>query len=248
MAYGHKYSEAEKIFLELQQQIIEGQLPPGHRLVEAQIASQFGVSRTPARLAIERLATAGLVKHETNRGATVHQISFDELRELLHIRQTNEGLTAGMAASKCTPEDADVLQDILRQMRTALDGKNVPLYSSLSSRLHTQIMQIANNRFLTDFVERIYMITSPYHMAITSLPNRPEQSFQEHCDVVDAIIAGDSEAANSAMVKHISIITEFFDAETSRLYYRYRDMLAQKAAQLREDMAQRNDEQVAPLM
>ena len=70
MVYGHKYSEAEKIFLELQQQIIEGQLPPGHRLVEAQIASQFGVSRTPARLAIERLAT-------------VHQISFDELRELL---------------------------------------------------------------------------------------------------------------------------------------------------------------------
>ena len=53
---------------------------------------------------------------------------------------------------------------------------------------------------------------------------------------------------NIGMVKHISIITEFFDAETSRLYYRYRDMLAQKAAQLREDMAQRNDEQVAPLM
>lgn len=242
MSYSHKHSEVEKIFLDLQQQIIKGDLPPGHRLVESQIAAQFGVSRTPARLAIERLATAGLVTHEANKGATVHQFSFDELRELLHIRQANEGLTAGMAASKCTPEDAAILKDILSQMRAALDDNNVSLYSSLSTKLHTQIMHIANNRFLTDFVERIYMITSPYHMAITSLPNRPEQSFQEHCDVVNPIIAGDSEAANSAMVKHISIITEFFDAETSRLYYRYRDILMQKAAQLRENMVDSNDE------
>lgn len=235
MPYSHKHSEVEKIFLELQQQIIKGELPPGYRLVESQIAARFGVSRTPARLAIERLATAGLVTHETNRGAAVHQPSFDELRELLHIRQINEGLTAGMAASKCTPEDAAVLQDILRQMRAALDEDNVSLYSSLSSQLHTQIMHIADNRFLTDFVQRIYMITSPYHMAITNLPNRPDQSFQEHCAIVEAIVAGDQETANRAMVKHISIITGFFDAEASRLYYLYRDILAQKVAQFQEN-------------
>ncbi|MBC5721961.1 Uncharacterized HTH-type transcriptional regulator ydfH [uncultured Clostridium sp.] len=233
MSVGQKASEVEKIFVELQQQIIRGDLPPGYRLVESQIAAQFGVSRTPARLAIERLATAGLVAHETNRGATVHQLSFDELRELLHIRKINEGLTASMAAQKRSSEDIMLLKNTVAQMQRALEGEDVTLYSSLSSKLHTQIMEIAGNRFLTDFVMRIYMITSPYHMAITSLPGRSEQSFQEHCTVVDAIIVGDSDTAYQAMVQHIGIIANFFDTEYSQIYYRYLDIKAQKKAQLR---------------
>ena len=94
-------------------------------------------------------------------------------------------------------------------------------------------MEIAGNRFLTDFVMRIYMITSPYHMAITSLPGRSEQSFQEHCTVVDAIIVGDSDTAYQAMVQHIGIIANFFDTEYSQIYDRYLDIKAQKKAQLR---------------
>lgn len=230
MATSHKASEVEKIFNELQKQIIQGELPPGYRLIESQIASRFGVSRTPARLAIERLASAGLVEHETNRGATVHQLSFDELRELLHIRQINEGLTAHLAADKCTPEDAADLYGILGQMKAALDGDDVDAYSSLSTQLHIRIMGIAQNRFLTDFVMGIYMITSPYHMAITSLPNRAEQSYREHYAVVDAIAARDGEAASRAMIEHIAIITKFFDDEYSRVYYQYHTMWMQKTA------------------
>ena len=227
-------SEVVKIFNELQRQIILGELPPGHRLVEAQIAAQFGVSRTPARLAIERLSAAGLVKHETNRGATVHQLSFEELRELLHIRQINEGLTAFMAAKKCAPEDAACLYGILDQMRLALQDGNVSSYSMLSTQLHDQIMHVAQNHFLADFVLRIYMITSPYHMAITSLPNRAEQSFREHSAIVDAIAANDGEAANQAMIQHIQIISKFFDDEYSRVYFQYHNMCTQANPDLKK--------------
>ena len=164
-------------------------------------------------------------------------MSFDELRELLHIRKINEGLTASMAAGKRSPEDITLLKDTVDQMKNALEREDVTLYSSLSSKLHTQIMEIAGNRFLTDFVMRIYLITSPYHMAITSLPGRSEQSFQEHCAVVDAIIDGDSDTAYQAMVQHISIITNFFDTEYSQIYYRYLDIKAQKKAQLRGENA-----------
>lgn len=222
MGTSHKTSEVEKIFNELQEQIISGVFPTGYRLVESQIAAQFGVSRTPARLAIERLASIGLAEHTTNRGAIVHQPTFEELRDLLHIRQVNEGLTARMAAEKCKPEDVTILYDILDHMQTALDVDDIHTYSALSSDLHSHIMDMAQSRFLTDFVLRIYMITSRFHMAITSLPSRAEQSFQEHRAIVDAIAAHDGDAADRAMVQHIEIIKRFFDNEQSRIFFQYR--------------------------
>lgn len=219
MSTSQKTSEVEKIFRELQEMIVTGELPTGYRLVETQIAEQFGVSRTPARLAIERLASIGLAEHTTNRGAVVHQPSFQELQELLHIRQINEGLIARMAAQKCRPEDSDILYEILDNMRAALDADNIDAYSALSSKLHAHIMEMAQNHYLTDFVMHIYMITSRYHMAITSLPYRASSSFLEHRAIVDAIVAHDGDTANDAMIQHIEIIKKFFDNEHSRIFF-----------------------------
>lgn len=223
MGTSQRTSEVEKIFHELQEMIVTGELSTGYRLIESQIAEQFGVSRTPARLAIERLASIGLAEHTTNRGAIVHQPSFEELRELLHIRQINEGLTARMAAQKCLPEDAAALYEILDEMGAALDSNDIDTYSALSSKLHAYIMEIAQNRFLTDFVMRIYMITSRYHMAITSLPYRAGSSYLEHRAIVDAIAAHDGDAANQAMIQHIEIIKNFFDDEHSRIFFQSRE-------------------------
>lgn len=222
MGTSQRTSEVEKIFRELQEMIVTGELPTGYRLIETQIAEQFGVSRTPARLAIERLASIGLAEHATNRGAIVHQPSFQELQELLHIRQINEGLIARMAAQKCRQEDAAILYAILDNMRTALDADDVDTYSTLSSELHAHIMDMAQNRYLTDFVMHIYMITSRYHMAITSLPYRAASSFLEHHAIVDAIVAHDGDAANQAMIQHIEIIKNFFDNEHSRIFFQSR--------------------------
>lgn len=221
MGNDQKTSEVEKIFQELQEQILSGNLPTGYRLVETQIAEHFCVSRTPARLAIERLASIGLAEHTTNRGAVVHQPSYEELRDLLHIRQVNEGLIAQMAAEKCTAEDAVALYGILDRMADALKSNNIDAYSSLSSQLHSYIMTMAKNRFLADFVMRIYMITSRFHMAITSLPLRASQSIVEHRAIVDAIADHNGEAANEAMVQHIGIIKGFFDDEHTRIFFQF---------------------------
>lgn len=221
MEINQKTSEVEKIFEELQEQILNGSLPTGYRLIESQIAATFGVSRTPARLAIERLASIGLAEHSTNRGAVVHQPSYEELRDLLHIRQVNEGLTARMAAEKCRPEDAAALTDIVERMKQALASDDVAEYSTLSSQLHARIMATARNRFLTDFVMRIYMITSRFQIAITSFPTRAQHSLEEHEAIAAAIINHDGDAACQAMMKHIEIIKRFFDDEHSRIFFQF---------------------------
>lgn len=222
MAINQKTSEVEKIFQELQEQILNGSLPTGYRLIESQIASTFGVSRTPARLAIERLASIGLAEHSPNRGAVVHQPSYEELRDLLHIRQVNEGLTARMAAEKCRPEDAKALREIVEQMEQALASDDVSAYSALSSQLHARIMATARNRFLTDYVMRIYMITSRFQIAITSLPSRAEHSLEEHRAIATAIINHDGDTACQTMMKHIEIIKRFFDDEHTRIFFQFR--------------------------
>lgn len=233
MGTSQKTSEVEKIFRELQEMIVTGELPTGCRLIESQIAELFGVSRTPTRLAIERLASIGLVEHTPNRGAIVHQPSFEELKELLQIRQINEGLTARMAAQKCREEDAVALYEILDKMRDALEADDTATYSALSSRIHLCIMEIAHNRFLTDFVMRIYMITSRYHMAITSLPYRANSSYLEHRAIVDAIASHDGDAAEQAMVQHIGIIKNFFSNEHSRIFFPPRESDGKRAMLLR---------------
>lgn len=222
MGTSQKTSEVEKIFQDLQEQILKGELPTGYRLIESQIAVQFGVSRTPARLAIERLISIGLAEHTTNRSAIVHQPTFEELRELLHIRQINEGLTARLAAEKCRPEDAEALYAILDKMQEELDGGSANTYYALSNKLHLRIMDTARNRFLTDFVKRVYMITSRYHMVITALPDRAGKSLLEHRAIVDAIAAHDGDAANQTMLQHIELIKRFFDSEYSQIFFQYR--------------------------
>lgn len=218
-------TEAEKIFNEIRKKIISGEIQPGQRLVETQIASQFNVSRTPARLAIERLVAFGFVDHEPNKGATVHKFSFEEIRELLYIRQNNEALVAGLAAAKCKDTEALTLYAIVKKMQEVLTKGDIKSYTELSTDLHLQIMKIADNNFLTDFVMSIYLITSPYHMSISSLPHRAEQSFVEHKKVVDAIVANDQEKAKNAMFDHISVISNFFNDDYSRVYYNLRNVI-----------------------
>lgn len=220
MGTNKKTSEVERIFNDLHEKILSGEMPSGHRLVESQLATAFGVSRTPARLAIERLVSAGLAEHTTNRGAVVCQISFDELRDLFRIRCVNEGLTARLASEKFRPGDEGVLYGILDQMDACIQADDIDTYAELSNKIHTTIMSMAQNKFLTDFVLRIYMITSRYHIGITFIPGRAAQSCQEHRAIVDAIVARDGDAAERAMMAHVGIISHFFSHERNRVFFR----------------------------
>ena len=93
--------------------IDSGELAPGSRLLEAQLAERLGVSRTPVREALRRLEAQGLVTHEPHRGVVVAELDYDQLGELYAVREVLEGTAARLAARHASPEEVEVLREMV---------------------------------------------------------------------------------------------------------------------------------------
>ncbi len=187
--------------------IVNGNYPSGYRLVEADLAEEFHVSRTPVRLAIERLVSEGLAKHIPNKGAMVRQLSVDDILGLFQIREVNEGLAARLACKNVTPQDVENLNQILDEMDKIDDLHE---YYHLCGQIHSYIFNMSKNEFLSDFIHKIYSITSRYHVAVLCLPGRSIGSKEEHRQMVEAVLSGDENKAEHVMREHIKNSASFF--------------------------------------
>ncbi len=210
-------TEVEKVFEMINELILSGEYPAGHRLVEAQLARTLGVSRTPVRIAIERLVSAGLARHVPNCGAVVRQMTFEEIRDLFFIRVVNEGLVARLASQRVREEDSATLLGILDDMGVAVGAGDTSAYYSLSHRIHEHIMDMAQSPLLTEFVNRIYMMTHRYHIGVMRLPGRTGQSLEEHRAIAEAVLSGDPDESERRMIEHIQNINLRFVNERGRV-------------------------------
>ena len=208
---GEKVPEVLKVYRTVSERILSGEYPAGHRLPETKLAAALGISRTPVRLAIERLVAEGLAEHKPNCGAVVRRMSFEEIRGLLKVREVNEGLAARFASQNAIPDDRKILYGYLQRMEKSLDGQELQEYYTSSRDLHTHIIGMARIPFLSELLERIYMMTYRYHINIMILPGRAPQSREEHYQVVDAVLSGDSVLAETTMIGHIKKITDFYE-------------------------------------
>ena len=95
----------EIVYEELKRQILVGEIAPGTRMMEVELAEDMGVSRTPVREAIRKLEKEGLVTIEPRRGAYASDISIKDMVDVLEVRQMLEGMAASMAAQKVTEEE-----------------------------------------------------------------------------------------------------------------------------------------------
>lgn len=174
---------------------------PGDRLVESELAEQFGVSRTPIREALQRLETQSLLTRD-GRSLIVASLDHSQMSELYVVRGELEGLAARLAARHAAPEEVRVLRDMLTDDRK-LVGDPMAL-SRANRRFHKQIHLASHNRFLVQQLDLVHR--SMALMATTSLAaeGRTEGTLAEHTLIVDAIEAGDGDAAYQSLRDHIS--------------------------------------------
>ena len=174
---------------------------PGERLVESELAERFGVSRTPIREALQRLETQGLLTRD-GRSLIVASLDHNQLAELYVVRTELEGLAARLAARHATPEEVKVLGDMVVE-DAALLGDPTAL-SRANRRFHKQIHLASHNRFLVQQLDLVHRTMAL--LAVTSLAaeGRGEHALAEHRTIVDAIAAGDGDAAYDALKSHIS--------------------------------------------
>src|SRR4051794_1325797 len=108
---------SEEAYERLRQGIMRGDVSPGQRLVEADLVEALGVSRAVVRTTLTRLAHAGLVEKELNRGARVRTVSEEEAVEITQVRSVLEALAARQAAERATKKDITELRAILTEMK-----------------------------------------------------------------------------------------------------------------------------------
>lgn len=174
---------------------------PGDRLVESELADRFGVSRTPIREALQRLETQSLLSRD-GRSLIVSSLDHNQLSELYIVRAELEGLAAQLAAQHATPEELRVLQEMVDADQALVDDPRK--LSQTNRKFHKQVHLASHNRFLIQQLDMVHR--SMALMANTSLAaeGRGAGALAEHQQLVDALVARDSDAASAAIKNHLS--------------------------------------------
>lgn len=208
---------AEDAYAGLRDAIVSGRLQPNERLVEAELIELLGVSRTAVRTALVRLAQEGLVVHERNRGARVRYVDETEAVEIVLARAALEALAVRQAAERATPEDVAGLREILGRMRARLDEGDLLGASEENAVLHSTLLELSGNRTVIRLVGGLKSQLVRFQYRTILVPGRSARSFDEHSAIVDAVAAGDADAAEAAMRRHLSHVAEALSAPRERM-------------------------------
>jgi len=181
--------------------IDEGLFQPGARLVESELADQFGVSRTPIREALQRLETQGVLTRD-GRSLGISSLSHDQMGELYVVRAELEGLSARLAAQHAAPEEVRVLQEMVAADRQLLGD---PKALARANRVfHRQIHKAGHNRYLIQQLTTLYRSMALMTTTSFAIAGRGETALAEHEAIVAAIAARDGDAAFAHASGHIS--------------------------------------------
>jgi DNA-binding GntR family transcriptional regulator len=192
----------------LRQAIVVGSLQPNERLVEANLAREFGLGRSAVRTALARLEQDGLVEREPHRGARVRLIDEREAVEILEARAVLEGVAARHAAQNATAADVKRLRQILKEMRRLLNNGDLLRASDENAVLHRTLLEIADHPTVMRLISMLKSQLVRFQYRTIMLPGRTERSFEEHSAIIDAVAAGDPDAAEKAMRRHLSHVAE----------------------------------------
>lgn len=208
---------ADIIAEQLEERIFDGTFADGDRLDEARLAEQFGVSRTPLREALQRLARSGLVELIQRRGAFVRQPGPVELLEMFEVMAELEAVCGRLAAKRISDTALVHLDEANQKCQAAVEARDPDAYYAENERFHKIIYKESGNSFLETETVLLHRRLQPFRRQQLRLRGRMVQSMSEHTSILEALERGDAEAAASALRGHVAIQGEKFHSLMSTL-------------------------------
>lgn len=190
----------EQVYDSLEESIIEGDLPPGERLSESDLADQFGVSRNPVREALTLLAQAGWVDLRPRQGAVVHTPTHKEIEDFFQVRRALEEESTRLAAANATSVDIESLRQLLDNGRAAWREGDESATSRANAAFHERVTDIAGNDVLGEVLRLMKKRLRWYFTRVVS--HRGADSWDEHEELLQALAASDSDRAARVMRIH----------------------------------------------
>jgi DNA-binding GntR family transcriptional regulator len=207
----------EIVYEELKRQIMVGEIAPGTRMMEVELAEEMGVSRTPVREAIRKLEKEGLVTIEPRRGAYASDISAKDMVDILEVRQDLEGMAAGIAAQKITDEGRIELENIARKYKDSVDREDIEEIIKNDEAFHKYIVSLSGNKTLIKMVSQVQELALRFRYIYYEDFSRFKNQPSEHQAIVDAIAGGDVAGARKYAEEHLAGLKDFVRREGSKL-------------------------------
>ena len=196
---------SDRAYSALREQILDGDLAPGTVLGEVEQAARLGVSRTPLREALARLASDGLVSPHSGRGVVVTEVSVDRVAELFEVRGALEEQAARLAARRRDPAVFERLQAELRLAPALLENGDPARheYYELVARLDAAIDEAVQNPLLVATLTGVRTHVARIRRLAHDNPERLREAAREHLMIVDAIVDGSESLAAHATQLHL---------------------------------------------
>jgi DNA-binding GntR family transcriptional regulator len=188
--------------------IMEGDLPPGSRIVETQIAREFGISQGPVREALRDLAALGLVELQPYRGARVRQPTREEHLEAMSVRTELEAMAAREATGNLSEEAIGRLRRLAEEMARASAAGDVHGHALKNTEFHATVVRAAKNQTL----ERVWTMLQPFaqtYLTATVAGLTPTGHYVDlHTPILEALLSGDPDRAEAAIREHSKVNEE----------------------------------------
>jgi phosphonate utilization transcriptional regulator len=198
-----KHSLTTLVLRELERRILAGEIEPGAKLNELELAAELNVSRGPLREAFRALEQAGLVRTEKNRGVFVRRVSLREADEIYEVRAGLDEIIGRLAAERATAQEVAELREMVERMREVARARDVDAYYPLNVAFHDRLAEISGNRTLAATYRRL---VNELHLYRRETLARGANSFpistREHAEIVEAIACGDAQRAGALLLGH----------------------------------------------
>jgi DNA-binding GntR family transcriptional regulator len=196
-------SATDIVHSELLKSILSGKLKPGSLLRQNELAAQLGVSRTPLREALMRLASIGLVNIESNRGARVADMDFGNMQQAWTSRMIIESGAARIAADIKDAEMIEKMQQIIKRQYEVIDDDQESLI--LNREFHLSLVQLSKNPYLIKFSEMLWDLQIAFPILRRQMTSREEllSWADDHQKILDAIVQGKGDLASNLIQEHI---------------------------------------------
>jgi DNA-binding GntR family transcriptional regulator len=196
-------SQTERAYRQLHEEIITGQREPGTRLVEARLAEELNVSRTPVREALRRLVADHLVSRDDNGGLSIHRVTPREIEDTYVIREVLDGLAARLASRRISDSELMGIAETIQRIDDVSSGGAVGDALGANITFHDILYDVTGNeklirmgRDLRDFVKLVSREPFSDH-------RRAEEIAGEHRAIVAALLERDADAAEQAAREHV---------------------------------------------
>lgn len=201
---------SERLRESIEEEIATGRLLPGSRLDEVELATRFGVSRTPIRETLNLLLGEGLIESGPRRGAVVAQVSPQRLVEMFEVMAELEAMCARLAARRMSNAELDALQAAHEACRGAALADDSDAYFYANETFHFAIYAGSHNAFLAEQAAALQRKLRPYRRLQLRVRHRTRRSFEEHQEIMDALREGDADKVARNLRNHVVVQGERF--------------------------------------